>query len=234
MITLNEKEQEIFDRKREIINRSIDFYGKLTEDFHQSVDKLLAKLIKNDNADFICDMYIEFLSRCSFMRSSLGGESYRKKKQAFIEGLKDNKNLENIMYSFSRFLVKKVLKFSDGYKSVFFGPKYDLEISNEEDNKKIFELRDFVYALLYLEEETEYEIHYNDALIRLMGYIILHKEYFRNSNTYKELLISLDEHFYNYYEDCLLNYGHMESQLFDVETYMRDYLNGSKVKREIL
>ena len=234
MITLNEKEQEIFDRKREIINRSIDFYGKLTEDFHQSVDKLLAKLIKNDNADFICDMYIEFLSRCSFTRPTLMGKTYRKKKESFIEGLKDNKYLEKLMYSFSRFLVTKVIRYGDGHISVFFGLKYDLDKYREEDNSIMFELRDFTYALLSLEENSEYEEYYNDALMRLMGYIILHKEYFRNSNVYKELLISLNDHYPDYYVDCILNYGYIDSQLFDPEIYIRDYLNRSKVKREIL
>ena len=241
---LTKQEKELFEKKKDVIYRRMKEKKKIHIGLDYIINHSLYTLVKSKNTDFICDMYMDFLEERILNTTERFFTEYENRKKIYKRGLEyiNYKSIFTKVYNFCKFLTNKYRSYDWSYSIKFDNSKYYNTNWNLEDNRAIYELRNFVIELIHSETGDSYHLYYNTALLKLMTFIILHKELLYNQEYYQKLLLSLEDNFSIYYDDCINNNGLLEEGFFSLseewfftpETYITDYYEKNKLKKEIL
>ncbi len=244
MIALRKEEKKIYDslKKYTIGNLSktykhvLSFFTDLfiNEEFKQG----LVKLVKDQNTNFLCDMYMDYMvfnTLIDYVTATNGERLKLVNKYFHID--RDDKESIDIVNNFCYYLLCYYDKKKLGYVKRFSSSTYYFENWKNEKNIEIFKLKDIIednLAGVLAFEDNEYEALYNKSLVKLMGHIILHNELF-NEEVYRPLIESFATNYSSLYDNYLIKKGKEPIQdFFKPAEFIELYKNGFVLnKKEI-
>ena len=238
MSRLSKEEKELYKKKKAVVYRRLQSNRFIHFDINYLINSSLHTLVKGNNLDYICDMYIDFIEEKVRNTSIMWSTDHQNRVNAYKYWLEhyDYVSTYDKVYKFCKFLVTEYRTDGWYYGFKFTNSEYYEKNWELEDNKAIYELREFVLGLIYYEPDDNYYIGYNIAILKLMAHIILHKELLYSQEDYQRLLLSLEDNYSVYYDDYINNGGDEigDKNFFHPLIYIKKYIKNNKVKKEIL
>ena len=236
---LSQEEKELFKRKKKLVVKRMEPMNRHSIIIRSIVRNNLIKLVKSNNTGFVCDMYVDFLEHqivtAAFRSMFMEDDTRNIYKLGFTPGKDDEDSLFR-SFQFCKYMYSMFEKVYGGYDQKYSrGSDYYIKNWQNEDNKCVFELRDYTVSLMS-KKDDDYNHFYNRALLKLMSYILLHEELLFNKEEYEKLLSSLSSQFSIVYDDYLINHGCVDLEdFFNPVEYVEQYRNGFNTnKKEIL
>ncbi len=207
MDKLTKEEKEIYKRKRELIYNRISDYRNVTPLIKLSIDKGLMKLIKNKRAEFISEMYVDYIEniiknspRINEKKHIPVFEYYYK----FFHYDYSGDMFKELNY-FAGFLINSYAKTKVGYH--LFQDKTDHYEKNYviEDNKRLLDLAEYLRKIRGpMGRGIEY-LHYAVSYKNLLTYILMHDNLLLDNEKSKNLINYLRDSYNEYYDYFNMN-----------------------------
>ena len=211
MVKLTEEEKSIYERKRNLIYRRLPLIRKVSLPIRMYIDSGLMTLVKNKSAEFISEMYIDFVEREITLNEDYGYDEPYSKLQIYRNNFifKNEEMFSERMSEFCSYLMSTFEKTDDGYVQFvddghgwILDPKdYYNKNGNIIDNNRILELMSLIKEKKGpYKHGVDYYTHVV-ALKKLMSYILMNDELLINRDSYYKIIEYLENN-YTYFYDC--------------------------------
>ena len=204
MIKVSQKGKELILRKKNLVYKHMQFGKRLSPVMRNIIISGLVKMVTNNSGEFVNDMYVDFLDGQALKNSMYTQFNVDFTKKVYKSGfMVDEDELVQNLFYFTRYIISMYKKDNVGYFNYIESRRYLLN-TMKDDDKRIFELRDFICELMV--DTTDVYTHaYNESIMKMMAYIMAHNELLLNKELYQELLLNLRDNFSIYYDDYVNN-----------------------------